>query len=63
MNLTRFVLFIGHSFSDQISLKAELEVEDAKIESGKPAGEVAVEPAYPALTSAGSVWASGGTGR
>ncbi len=46
MNLERFVLFVGHRFSERISLFSELEVEDAKVEGGEPGGEVALEQAY-----------------
>lgn len=46
VNLARFVVYLAHSFNDRISLRSELEVEDARIESGSPAGEVALEQAY-----------------
>lgn len=46
INLRRFVLFVGHSFSDRLALRSEVEVEDAKIEGGEPGGEVALEQAY-----------------
>ena len=56
VNLSRFVLFVGHSFSDRLAFRSEVEIEDARIENGAAAGEVAVEQAYidyqlsPALT-------------
>ena len=46
VNLKRFVLFVGHQFSDRITLHSELEVEDAKIEGGGAGGEVSLEQAY-----------------
>lgn len=46
VNLARFVLFIGHSFNDRITLRSELEVEDAKVAGGDSGGEVALEQAY-----------------
>ncbi len=46
VNLKRFVLYFGHQFSDRITFRSELEVEDAKIEGGNAGGEVALEQAY-----------------
>ncbi len=46
MNLERFVLFVGHRFSERVSFFSELEVEDAKVEGGEPGGEVSLEQAY-----------------
>lgn len=46
VNLARFVLFVGHRFSDRITLRSELEVEDAKVAGGEAGGEVALEQAY-----------------
>lgn len=46
LNLERFVLFVGHRFSERISIFSELEVEDAKVEGGEEGGEVALEQAY-----------------
>lgn len=45
-NLKRFVLYLGHQFSERITLRSELEVEDAKIEGGDAGGEVSLEQAY-----------------
>lgn len=42
-NLARFVLYVAHSFDDRISFRSELEIEDARLEAGDPAGEVAME--------------------
>jgi hypothetical protein len=56
INLARFVVFLGYNFSERLALRSEVEIEDARIESGAAAGEVAVEQAYvdyqltPALT-------------
>lgn len=46
VNLTRFVMFLSHSFTDNITFKSELEVEDAKVSGGEDGGEVALEQAY-----------------
>src|SRR6266705_5330419 len=46
VNLARFVLYLAHTFDDRLALRSELEVEDAKLESGEPGGEVALEQAY-----------------
>jgi len=46
VNLARFVIYLAHSFSDKLAFQSELEVEDAKIESGVAGGEVGVEQAY-----------------
>ena len=46
VNLARFVLFIGHRFNGRLSLRSELEVEDAKVAGGESGGEVALEQAY-----------------
>lgn len=46
INLKRFVLYLGHQFSDRVALHSELEVEDARVEGGDAGGEVALEQAY-----------------
>jgi hypothetical protein len=46
VDLHRFVLMIGHSFSDRIKFWSEVEVEHALVEGGEESGEVAVEQAY-----------------
>lgn len=46
VNLARFVLYVGHSFTDRITLRSEVEVEDAKVAGGESGGEVALEQAY-----------------
>ena len=43
-DLKRFVIFLGHKFSDRVRLVSELEVEHAKAD--KDGGEVAMEQAY-----------------
>jgi hypothetical protein len=45
-NLTRNILFIGHRFSDKISLFSELELENAKIAAGSPSGEISLEQLF-----------------
>ncbi len=45
-DLHRFVLMIGHSFSDRLKFWSEVEVEHALVEGGEESGEVAVEQAY-----------------
>lgn len=46
VNLDRVVLFVGHQFNNKIAFFSELEIADARIESGKPKGEVGMEQAY-----------------
>lgn len=46
VDLERFVLFVGHKFSDRISFFSELELEDAKVNGGEPGGEITIEQAY-----------------
>jgi hypothetical protein len=46
VNLARFVIYLAHSFNDRLAFRSELEVEDAKIESGHAGGEVGIEQAY-----------------
>jgi hypothetical protein len=43
-DLKRFVIFVGHKFSDKVRLFSELEVEHAKVD--KDGGEVAMEQAF-----------------
>jgi len=45
-NLTRNVIFIGHRFSDKISLFSELELENAKVSAGAPSGEISLEQLF-----------------
>jgi hypothetical protein len=45
-DLHRFVLMVGHSFSDRIKFWSEVEIEHAFLEGGEESGEVAVEQAY-----------------
>lgn len=44
LDVTRFIVFLEHSFSDDISLFSELEVEHTKVEGDH--GELALEQAY-----------------
>jgi hypothetical protein len=46
VNVTRFVVYLAHSFSERLAFRSELELEDAKIEGGDEGGEVALEQAY-----------------
>ncbi len=46
INLDRVVLFVGHQFNNKIAFFSELEIADARIEGGKPQGEVGMEQAY-----------------
>ena len=43
IDLKRFVVYLAHTFSDRISVRSEIEVEDAKVEGGESGGEVAIE--------------------
>lgn len=47
-DLHRFVLMVGHSFSDRLKFWSEIEVEHAfvEVEGGEETGEVAIEQAY-----------------
>jgi hypothetical protein len=45
VDLRRFVLFVGHNFSDRIRFYSEVEVEHA-VSSSVDAGEVEIEQAY-----------------
>src|SRR5262245_27952752 len=45
-DLHRFVLMVGHSFSDRIKFWSEIEVEHAFVEGEEESGEVAIEQAY-----------------
>ena len=46
VNVKRFILFVSHRFSDRITFRSELELEDTRIEGGEDGGEVALEQAY-----------------
>lgn len=46
VNLTRFVVYLAHTFNDRLAFGSELEVEDAKVEGGGSGGEVGIEQAY-----------------
>ncbi len=55
-DLQRFILFIGHRFSERTRLYSEIEFEHAFVEGGEDSGEVAMEQAYieQRLTDTGS---------
>jgi hypothetical protein len=46
INVRRFVVYPAHSFSERLTFRSELELEDAKIEGGEAGGEVALEQVY-----------------
>ncbi len=46
VDLTRFVIYLANAFTDKLSVRSEVEIEDAKIENGSPAGEVSVEQLF-----------------
>src|SRR5690349_2866303 len=46
VNVRRFVLYVAHNFSEKVTVRSELELEDAKIEGGEAGGEVALEQLY-----------------
>ncbi|TGD72138.1 porin [Mangrovimicrobium sediminis] len=46
LDLHRFVLFLGHEFSEKTRFYSELEVEHALVEGGEDSGEVELEQAY-----------------
>lgn len=46
VDLHRFVLMVGHSFTDRLKFWSEVEVEHAFVEGAEETGEVAVEQAY-----------------
>ncbi|MBS1634331.1 MAG: hypothetical protein JST26_00320 [Bacteroidetes bacterium] len=45
-SLTRNVIFLGHRFNNRISFFSELELEDAKVQGGKPSGEISMEQLF-----------------
>ncbi len=45
-SLRRNVLFIGHRFNEKLSFFSEMEIENAKIEGGKPSGELSLEQCF-----------------
>lgn len=46
VNVKRFVVYLAHTFTDRLSFRSELELEDTKVEGGTAGGEVALEQAY-----------------
>ncbi len=46
LDIPRFVIFLSHQFSEQWSVKSEVEIEHVKVEPGAPSGEVAVEQVF-----------------
>jgi hypothetical protein len=45
-NLQRIVLFLGHKFNKNITFFSEWELEDARVENGRPAGEFSIEQCF-----------------
>ena len=47
LDFHRFVIYLGHDFTEKISFRSELEIEHTKLEAGEPdGGEVAIEQAF-----------------
>jgi hypothetical protein len=46
LDLHRFVVFMGHQFSERTHFYSELEVEHALVEGGEESGEVEIEQAF-----------------
>ena len=46
VDLARFVLYLGHTFTDRITFRSEIEVEHARVEGGSSKGELEIEQAY-----------------
>lgn len=45
VDLRRFVIYLAHTFSDRLSFRSEVEIEDARVETSSPVGELAIEQA------------------
>ena len=45
-DVQRFIIFLGHSFSDKTRMMSEIEFEHAQVKGGEDGGEVAMEQAY-----------------
>jgi hypothetical protein len=43
LDVRRFVIYLAHTFSERLSLRSEVEIEDAKVESSSPLGELEIE--------------------
>ncbi|MGH7539141.1 MAG: hypothetical protein ACREMF_10935 [Gemmatimonadales bacterium] len=46
VNVKRFIVYLAHTFTDRLTFRSELELEDTKIEGATPGGEVALEQAF-----------------
>jgi hypothetical protein len=46
VDVRRFVVYLAHTFTDELALRSELEIEDTKVEPAGSAGEVGVEQAF-----------------
>ncbi|MDA0361155.1 MAG: porin [Proteobacteria bacterium] len=45
-DVQRFIMFLGHKFSDRTRMMSEIEFEHAQVKGGESGGEVAMEQAY-----------------
>ena len=59
-NLTRNVLFLGHRFNERISFFSEMELENARVESGKAGGELSMEQLFIKFDLTKDVYLTGG---
>ena len=59
-NLTRNVLFLGHRFDERISFFSEMELENARVESGKAGGELSMEQLFIKFDLTKDVYLTGG---
>jgi hypothetical protein len=46
INLRRFVVYLANAFTDRLSLRSEIEWEDAKVEPGQSGGEISIEQLF-----------------
>lgn len=59
-NLTRNVLFLGHRFNRKITFFSEWELEDARIEGGRPGGEFSLEQLFLKFDLTRDIYLTGG---
>lgn len=46
INLARFIIYLANAFTDKITVRSEIEWENAKVEGGKEGGEVSIEQLF-----------------
>ena len=46
ITVKRFVIYLANAFTDRLTLRSEVEWEDAKVEGGKAGGEISVEQLF-----------------